>query len=113
MIRQIIIKKENSAVEKYFWNLLKNRELTGCRFLRQHSLGKYIVDFYCDELKLAIELDAENYTCKNKYDLERECYIKSLGIKLVRISSGDLKTALKYFMELLINNKTKQEYNIL
>lgn len=80
--------------EKALWAVLKNRELSGLKFIRRYSLDKYTIDFFCPDKKLAIELDAENFKMKNGYDLAREKYILSMGIKIRRISQEHLKKGL-------------------
>ena len=52
-----------TSAEAALWNLLKKRQLRGRKFRRQHSVGRYILDFYCPSERLAIELDgAHHYT---------------------------------------------------
>src|SRR5678809_530481 len=51
------LRLRTTAAEKKLWSLLRNRQLKGKKFRRQHAIANYIVDFYCNECKLAIELD--------------------------------------------------------
>jgi very-short-patch-repair endonuclease len=74
--------------------VLKARKLKGYQFLRQRPIGKYIVDFFCKELKLIIELDGITHTEKEKYDLIREKYLKNLGYNFIRISDNDVMNNL-------------------
>ena len=70
---------------------LRNNQL-GYRFLRQYSIGDYIVDFYCSKLLLAIEIDGK-YHAKleaNLYDTERNNYLKDLGITTLRFKSEEV-----------------------
>lgn len=71
--------------ERLLWNELRHRSF-GYKFRRQHSVGRYILDFYCPALKLAIEVDgAYHYEPKQRaYDRRRTRYLESLGLKVIR-----------------------------
>ena len=55
------LRKQMTAAEVALWLMIKNKQLNGQRFLRQYSIGHYVVDFYCPKYKLAIELDGEGH----------------------------------------------------
>ena len=59
--RRKSLRKKLTAAEATLWNLLKGKQLEGRKFRRQHSVGKYILDFYCPSERLAIELDGEHH----------------------------------------------------
>jgi very-short-patch-repair endonuclease len=72
-----------TAAEATLWNLLKGKKLEGRKFRRQHSVGKYILDFYCPSERLSIELDGEHhFTAEGLiYDEERTKYLHSVKIR--------------------------------
>ena len=78
-----------TPAEAFLWTVLKNKALQGRKFRRQHSIGKYIVDFYCSAEKLAIELDgADHFTPEGEsYDKQRDAYLASLGITVLRFEN--------------------------
>ncbi len=78
-----------TSAEASLWKILQNRQLDGRKFRRQHSIGNYILDFYCSEEKLAIELDGEgHFTLPQKiYDDERELFLKTYDIKVLRFEN--------------------------
>ena len=78
--------------EKYLWYELRRSQLCGKKFRRQHSIGNFVVDFYCAEEKLAIELDGEHHfeEEQKKYDDERTKYLNSNGIKVIRFKNTDV-----------------------
>jgi very-short-patch-repair endonuclease len=78
--------------EIILWSYLKNKQL-GYKFRRQVGFGKYIVDFYCPDKKLAIELDGGHHAenANEIYDNERTKYLDSLGIKVLRIWNNEIK----------------------
>lgn len=87
----------NSATpqEIILWSRLKNSQI-GYKFRRQHSVGKYIVDFYCPEKKLIIELDGWQHKEEDqeRYDKERSKFLESLGFKILRFWNNDINDNL-------------------
>lgn len=83
--RQELRKKQTEA-EKIFWKHMRNRQLYGMRFFRQYSVGPYILDFYCPQMRLAIELDGGQHTedDKREYDEARSAYLQAQGIDIIR-----------------------------
>ncbi len=79
------LRKTQTNVEKLLWYLLRNRQIANAKFRRQHPIGPYIVDFYCHEASLAIELDGGQHAEQQlDYDHNRTEYIESQGIKVLR-----------------------------
>jgi very-short-patch-repair endonuclease len=83
-----------TASEFRFWYYVQNRKMLGLKFRRQHPLDNYIVDFYCHELKLVIEIDGSIHSLKHikEYDLVREEHLRALGFKVLRFSHEDVFT---------------------
>jgi len=77
--------------EVLLWNQIKSKKLHGYQFLRQKPLDKYIVDFFCYELMLAIEIDGESHINKIEEDQIRQQRLESLGIHFLRFSDHDVK----------------------
>lgn len=77
-----------TPAEAVLWRLLKGRQLEGLKFRRQHSVGPYILDFYCPALKLAIELDGASYACREEYDGQRTSYLsEKAGITVLHFEN--------------------------
>jgi len=76
--------------EIVLWSKLKARQLVNLKFRRQHSVGSYIIDFYCAELRLGIELDGPTHEFSIDYDQRRQEYLEKLGIKIIRFNNGDI-----------------------
>ncbi len=81
-----------APAEIILWSHLQGRKFHNLKFRRQHGIGPYIVDFYCPEIKLAIEVDgASHFTLEQKLkDRERTEFIKSKGVNVVRVMNGDV-----------------------
>jgi len=91
-------RKHQTETEWKFWNLVLKKDRTWYRFLRQKPIGNYILDFYCDKLKLGIEIDDKSHNRKWKEDEERTEYLKSLWIKIIRYSNDDINYRLESVM---------------
>lgn len=83
--------------EKLLWNKLRKTQL-GYKFRRQHGIGDYVVDFYCPQLKLVLELDGGTHCTEEEiiYDKNRQKYIESLGLIVKRYGNDDVKKNLGY-----------------
>ncbi len=82
------LRNNSTSAEVMLWNYLKGKQL-GKKFRRQHSVGNYILDFYCASDRIAIELDgAQHFTEEGlKQDAERTKYLNSLNIKVIRFEN--------------------------
>ncbi|OGX87061.1 endonuclease domain-containing protein [Hymenobacter glacialis] len=90
-----------TPAEATLWKALKGGQLTGRKFRRQHSAGAYILDFYCPEERLAIELDgAGHYTVSgNQHDAARTAYLNTLGIRVIRFENKLIWSALESVLQ--------------
>jgi very-short-patch-repair endonuclease len=81
-----------TAAEAALWHALRNRQ-TGYKFRRQHPIHNFIIDFYCAEAKLLIEIDGESHlqTSQLNYDAARTEYLEALGYKVIRYTNSDIR----------------------
>ena len=95
------LRKILPKAEILLWQRLRNRKLEGKKFRRQYSIGSFIVDFYCPELKLAIEIDGENHRRKKSviYDKMRQRKIESYHTKLIRFTNEEVPSNLENVLE--------------
>jgi len=91
------LRKESTEAEKLLWAELRNRKLNGLKFRRQHPLDKFIVDFYCNEKKLVVELDGDVHDQKvnNEYDEARTAMLAGLNIIVLRFKNEDVINNMK------------------
>jgi very-short-patch-repair endonuclease len=88
-----------TRAEGRLWRWLRNRRFEGHKFRRQHPVGRYILDFYCPELKLAIEVDGHHHDrpMMRDYDGARANELSRRGIEVIRLSNDlvlrDVRTA--------------------
>jgi len=89
-----INRKKPTKTENILWyEVLKNKK-TGFKFLRQKPLDRFILDFYCKELLLVIEVDGNSHDKKKNYDEARDKFLRNLNIETLRISTEDIMTNL-------------------
>jgi Type I restriction-modification system methyltransferase subunit len=81
------LRQKSTPAEHIFWEMVRDRRFLNLKFRRQHQIGEYIADFYCDEHKLVVELDGSVHDSsqRQKIDHKRDGYLKSLGLKVLRI----------------------------
>ena len=84
------LRNNSTLSEVLLWQKIKNKAL-GVQFHRQVPLKEYIVDFYCHELMLAIEIDGDSHLYKYNYDKKRQGELENLGITFLRFSDFDVK----------------------
>lgn len=89
----IKMRKEPTNAERILWHELRAKNL-GVKFRRQHIIDKFIVDFYCVELGLVIEVDGGVHEIKQIADLEREQILKALGCMIIRFANKTVETEL-------------------
>ncbi|HBC72361.1 hypothetical protein A2379_03075 [Candidatus Amesbacteria bacterium RIFOXYB1_FULL_47_13] len=85
------LRKRSTAYEHLLWEELRNIKL-GMKFKRQYSVMNFVVDFYCHNAKLAVEIDGgvHNTPSSIQYDKYRTEYLRTLGIKEIRFNNADL-----------------------
>ena len=94
------LRKRSTKSEEILWKKIRNNQL-GSKFKRQHSIGGYILDFYCSELKLIIEIDGSSHgkSDSKEYDKTRDAYFTELGYKTIRFSNTEIENQLEQVLE--------------
>ena len=87
------LRKDETWAEKLVWRWLRGRRFSGYKFRRQHAIGIYYLDFFCEEAALNVELEGSQhgFPDQRKHDLEREKFLKSRGIKTLRFWNSHLR----------------------
>ncbi|TAK56967.1 endonuclease domain-containing protein [Patescibacteria group bacterium] len=101
------LRRSGNLSEVLLWNQIKSKKL-GVKFLRQKPVDKYIIDFYCNELNLAIEIDGVSHDAKVESDVERQNMLESKGIRFLRFSDTEVKRNIESVVKEIkefINNK--------
>ena len=83
-------RKNYTNAEGIVWNQILKHSWTGYKFLRQKSINRFILDFYCSKLLLAIEIDGGIHNKRKNYDKGRDQMLESMGIKTIRITNQEV-----------------------
>jgi very-short-patch-repair endonuclease len=92
VVRARELRVSATSAEKKLWSRLRSRQIAGAKFRRQHPVGEYIVDFFCDEARLAVELDGGGHAdeAQKAYDSARTRNLALLGIRVLRFWNNDV-----------------------
>jgi very-short-patch-repair endonuclease len=106
-LKPIAREKRNKPTdaENLLWQHLRRHQVRGLSFRRQHSIGQFIVDFYCAKARLVIEVDGPIHQYQEEEDSIRQEYLESHGLKILRFSNGvvlnDVEEVIKQILALL------------
>jgi len=95
--------------ERVLWSELRSSQLGGLKFRRQHALGPYVADFYCAEAFLIIEIDGRGHEQKCERDAARDEWMRSLRLRVLRISASDVSRDLEAVLRLILMEAEKGE----
>ena len=86
------LRRNQTDAERVFWAIVRNKQFFGLKFFRQYSFGSYILDFYCPEKKLAVELDGgqHNQPEAREYDAVRTCFLNANAVEVVRYWNNEV-----------------------
>jgi type I site-specific restriction-modification system R (restriction) subunit/very-short-patch-repair endonuclease len=102
------LRQAGNLSEVVFWNRVKNKQFKGYDFDRQKIIGNYIVDFYCTNCNVVIEIDGSSHDDKVEYDANRDAYLESLGLTVIHIPVADVMRSLDAVMEMLYEHPALQ-----
>jgi len=90
--------------EVILWSKLKDKGLGGYKFRRQYSIGKFVLDFYCPKLKLAIEVDGSSHFVESAQvcDKERQMIIETFGITFLRFTNREIQENIEGVLNKII-----------
>jgi len=95
--------------ERLLWFRLRRKQLSGYCFYRQRIIGEYIVDFYCREASLVIEIDGGQHFHgeKKKKDIDRDAFLKGRGLKVLRFNNQQVLKNTESVLEAILHTITK------
>jgi very-short-patch-repair endonuclease len=95
------LRKNSTLSEVLLWLKIKGKTM-GVEFHRQVPIDNFIVNFYCHELMLAIEVDGSSHDEKQDYDQNRQLILENLGVRFIRFSDIDVKQKMGWVLEELM-----------
>lgn len=97
------LRKNMTQTEIMLWLELKGKKMRGYDFDRQRPIDNYIVDFYCKDLMLALEIDGESHYGNEKKDNKRQKKIESYGVKFLRFDNLEVRYKMEMVLERIGN----------
>jgi len=98
--------------EKLLWEKLKGKQICGVRFRRQHAISFYIVDFYCHEAMLVVEVDGTVHSFKVDHDDGRSAEMEKFGIKIIRFTNSEVENNIDRVInriEAIVNERINRQ----
>jgi very-short-patch-repair endonuclease len=95
-----------TPAERLFWRACRNHRISGLHFRRQQIIDGFIADFYCDKLKLVVEIDGGIHEKQKDYDKERDRIIQTHGIQVVRFSNLDIIRHMDAVTNIILSSPT-------
>ena len=96
------LRNNATSAEATLWKALKERKVNGWKFRRQHGIGVYILDFYCPELRLCVELDGSSHDNKYDYDEDRTAFLREQGIVVIRFTNEQVWANIEWVISEII-----------
>ena len=95
--RRRLLRRRMTPAERTLWSKLRGYRFNGHRFHRQTSIEKFVVDFYCAEKKLILEIDGSIHLLygKPESDLIRQRFLEKLGFKVLRFTNEEVKNSIE------------------
>ncbi|MBS4007544.1 MAG: endonuclease domain-containing protein [Clostridium sp.] len=95
------LRKAGNLSEVLLWNQLKKHKFRDFDFDRQKVIGNYIVDFFCADSKVVLEIDGSSHDEKIEYDTARDAFLEGMGLTVIHIQAKDILNNLDSVMEML------------
>lgn len=93
------LRQPQTPAEARCWARLRNRQLGGFKFRRQHPVGRFIVDFYCAAARLVIEIDGDTHADQTDYDQARTEWLNERRYQVIRFTNGDVFSRMEGVLE--------------
>ncbi|MFM7427648.1 MAG: endonuclease domain-containing protein [Elainella sp.] len=96
------LRKHPTPAEHLLWQAIRERQLNGLKFRRQHPVDAFIADFYCPQRRLIIELDGEIHQHQAEYDGARTQRLQDLGYKVLRFHNSEITSNLEQVLRAIL-----------
>ena len=98
------LRKEQTPEEAIVWEQLRNRKFMDLKFRRQHVIEGFVVDFFCNKLRLAIEIDGAVHNKQKDYDALRQMLIESKDIRFIRVTNDEVHRDINILLKRIKEN---------
>ena len=93
------LRHPTTPAEQKLWKHLRDRRLGGAKFRRQHPVGRFIVDFYCADCRLVIEIDGDSHAGQADYDAARTAWLREQGYTVIRFTNREVDQQIDALLE--------------
>jgi len=93
------LRRQMTPAERLLWRHLCRKQLGGLRFRRQHPTDRFIVDFYCAEHRLVVEIDGDVHAAQTEYDEARTEWLEARGYRVIRFTNQEVRHQLPAVLE--------------
>ena len=97
------LRRDQTDAERKLWMHLRSRQMNGFKFRRQQPIGRYIVDFFCPESKLVVELDGGHHTGQVEADMQRTDFLAKAGYRVLRFWDNEVLTDTEAVLQKIVN----------
>ncbi len=84
------LRRDATHPEAILWGVLRSGHLGGLKFRRQHAIGSYVADFFCNSARLVVEVDGMSHDDRAEYDKRRSEFLQGFGLKVIRVTNDDI-----------------------
>ena len=102
------LRQTQTKAEQKLWQKLRNRQLDNAKFRRQHPIKPYVVDFFCQEAKLIVEIDGGHHAEQINQDQERTKFLESKGYKILRFWNNEVLNNIEGVLQTISENLKNQ-----
>jgi very-short-patch-repair endonuclease len=85
------LRREETLAERLLWRVLRDRSVNGLKFRRQHPLDGFVLDFFCPEVRLCVELDGGIHDTQQERDAARTAQLEARGLRVIRFRNEDVE----------------------
>ena len=110
-IRAKRLRRDATLPERMLWSRLKGKQL-GVKFRRQHPLGPFIADFFCDEIGLVVEIDSSAHDSRGERDRSRDGWMAERGLSVLRFQANDVIQRVEGVLEAIHASVEKRKAEI-
>ena len=96
------LRQNTTQAEELLWRELRNRNIQGLKFRRQHPIGSFIVDFYCSQCRLIIEVDGDSHAEQIEYDAQRTDWLLERKYRVIRFTNDEVRDSLDGVIERIL-----------
>jgi very-short-patch-repair endonuclease len=100
--RAVRMRRNMTSAEKKLWDHLRSGRLDGFHFRRQQIIEPYIVDFYCHQSGLVVEVDGSSHNNRKEYDRERDAYLNEQGLRVLRILNTQVDKEIESVLRVIL-----------